>query len=131
MERKKIIVITPEEGKYLQKLFGVSHVTVWQAVKYVKNNLIHRKIRKAAIERGGQQMVLAPEFDTIHLINRKDADPEQKLYMLQWFENGATLEACRTTGHVEIRDKNGVIRGSWDDPRVSFLRVIQAQAANL
>lgn len=131
MERKQIIVITPEESKYLQKLFRVSHVTVWQAVKYVKSNLIHRKIRKAAIERGGQQMVLAPEFDTIHLVNRKDADPEQKLYMLQWFENGATLEACRTTGHVEIRGRNGEIRGAWDDPHISYLRVIQAEAANL
>lgn len=131
MERKKIIVITPEEGKYLQKLFGVSHVTVWHAVKYVKDNPIHRKIRKAAIERGGQQMVLSPEFDTIHLVNRKDADPEQKLYMLQWFENGATLEACRTTGHVEIRDRDGKVRGAWDNILFADLYKIQEEAANL
>lgn len=131
MERKKIIVITPEESKYLQRLFNVSTTTVWHAVKYVRNNPIHRKIRKAAIERGGQQMVLAPEFDTIHLINRPDADPEQKYYMLQWFENGATLEACRTTGHVEIRDRNGKVRGAWDNILFADLYKIQAQAANL
>lgn len=131
MERKKIIPITPEEGRYLKKIFNCSHVTVWHAVKYRKNNEIHRKIRKAAIEHGFPECVIAPEFDTIHIMNRSDADPEQKLYMMQWFRNGATLEACRTTGHVDIRDKDGVIRGSWDDIKLSYLRIIQEEAAKL
>lgn len=30
MERKRIIVITPEERKYLQKMIGCSGVTVWE-----------------------------------------------------------------------------------------------------
>ena len=92
MERKKIIVVTPEETKYLARLFNVSSVTVWAALKYRKSNLIHKKIRKAAIERGGQQMVLAPEFDTIYITNRADADKGMSRYMVQTFENGATLE---------------------------------------
>ncbi len=53
MERKRIIVVTPEEAKYLARRFGVSGVTVWAALRYRKSNLIHKKIRKAAIERGG------------------------------------------------------------------------------
>lgn len=56
MERKKQIVITPEESKYIQKTFGVSNTTVWHALTYRRSNEIHRKIRKSAIERGGQQM---------------------------------------------------------------------------
>lgn len=55
MERKRIIVITPEERKYLQKMIGCSGVTVWEAVKYRKSNDIHKRIRKAAIERGNPQ----------------------------------------------------------------------------
>lgn len=50
MERKRIIAVTPEEAKYLARLFNVSHVTVWAALKYNKSNLIHKKIRKAAIQ---------------------------------------------------------------------------------
>ena len=46
MERKRIIVITPEERKYLQKMIGCSGVTVWEAVKYRKSNDIHKRIRK-------------------------------------------------------------------------------------
>ncbi|MDE6339243.1 MAG: hypothetical protein K2K97_05595, partial [Muribaculaceae bacterium] len=67
MERKRIIVLTPEENRYIRKVFKVSVTTVWHAVKYVRNNDIHKKIRKFAIERGNPQMVLAPEFDTIYL----------------------------------------------------------------
>ena len=46
MERKRIIVITPEERKYLQKMIGCSGVTVWEAVKYRKSNDIHKRIRR-------------------------------------------------------------------------------------
>lgn len=52
MERKRIIATTPEEAKYLARLFNVSSVTVWSALKYRKSNDIHKRIRKAAIERG-------------------------------------------------------------------------------
>ena len=45
MERKRIIVITPEERKYLQKMIGCSGVTVWEAVKYRKSNDIHKRIQ--------------------------------------------------------------------------------------
>lgn len=131
MERKKIIVVTPEETKYLARLFNVSSVTVWAALKYRKSNLIHKKIRKAAIERGGQQMVLAPEFDTIYITNRADADKGMSRYMVQTFENGATLEGNFKTGLVVIRDKRGEVKGQWWEPKVSELGSIQAQAASL
>ena len=34
---------------------------------------LHKKIRKAAIERGNPQMVLTPEFEAIYITNREDA----------------------------------------------------------
>lgn len=131
MERNtpnRIIAITPEERNWLMRQFKVSNVTVWQAVKYKRNNDIHKRIRKAAIERGNPQMVLAPEFDTIFLYNRKDADDTQRYYMVQTFENGATLEACLDTGLVEIRDNNGRVAGQWKNPLMSYISVIQAKA---
>lgn len=131
MERKKIIVVIPEEAKYLARLFNVSSVTVWAALKYRKSNLIHKKIRKAAIERGGQQMVLTPEFEAIYITNRQDADKGMTRYMVQPFENGATIEGNFKTGLVVIRDKNGQIRGEWNSPRLSEMGKIQEQAASL
>ena len=131
MERKKIIAVTPEEAKYLARLCDVSHVTVWAALKYNKSNLIHKKIRKAAIERGNPQMVLAPEFDTIYLTNREDADKCVTRYMVQTFENGATLEGNLLTGFVVIRNKHGEVRGQWDSPKLSEIAAIQEVAMSL
>ena len=131
MERKRIIVVTPEETRYLARLFNVSSVTVWAALKYRKSNLIHKKVRKAAIERGGQQMILAPEFETIYITNRADADKGMSRYMVQTFENGATLEGNLTTGLVVIRDKRGEVKGQWDSPKISELMAIQEVAQSL
>ena len=131
MERKRIIATTPEEAKYLARLFSVSSVTVWAALKYRKDNPLHRKIRKAAIERGNPQMVLAPEFDTIYITNRADADKGMTRYLVQTFENGATLEGNLTTGLVVIRDRHGEVKGQWDSPRISELMAIQEVAQSL
>ncbi len=131
MERERIIVITPEENRFIQKAMNVSHVTVWEAVKYKKNNEIHRKIRKYAIERGNPQMVLSPEFDTIFLTNREDADKHITEYMVQTFENGATLEGNRSTGDITVRNKRGEVKGEWQNPHVSELKAIQEVAMSL
>ena len=131
MERKRIIVITTEESRYIQKAFDTSNTTVWQAVKYIKNNEIHRKIRKFAIERGNPQMVLTPEFETIYLTNRRDADDKMKYYMVQTFENGATLEGCFDTGRVEIRNRRGEVVRTWDNPKLTGIKAIQEVAQSL
>lgn len=131
MRRQRIIVITPQERDYLMKIFDCSDVSVYDAVKYRKNNDLHKKIRKAAIERGNQQMVLAPEFDTIYITNRPDADNKMCRYMVQTFENGATLEGCFDTGLVEVRDKRGEIKGQWQNPRVTEITAIQEVAMSL
>ena len=131
MERKRIIVITPEERKYLQKMIGCSGVTVWEAVKYRKSNDIHKRIRKAAIERGNPQMVLTPEFEAIYITNREDADKGMTRYMVQPFENGAALEGNFSTGLVVIRDKRGEVRGEWQSPRLTEIAAIQEVAMSL
>ena len=131
MERQRIIVITTEEREYLKRIFKVSTPTVWAAVKYRKNNDIHKRIRAAAIERGNPEMVLAPEFDTIYITNRRDADEKMRRYMVQTFENGATLEGCFQTGLMVLRDKHGEVRGQWQDPKMSEIAAIQEVAQSL
>lgn len=113
------------------ELFGCSDVTVYEAVKYRKDNLLHKKIRKAAIERGNPQMVLAPEFDTIYITNRADADSGMTRYMVQTFANGATLEGNLSTGVVVVRDKRGEVKGRWQNPQVTELKAIQEMAQSL
>jgi hypothetical protein len=131
MERKKMIVITPEENKYLQRLFGVSAVTVWHAIKYHRNNEIHKKIRTAAIERGGQQMVLTHEFDTIYITNREDADGTMSRYLIQPFRNGALIEGSLRTGQVTLRNKHGEVVRIYDNPLLSEMKKIQERAMSL
>lgn len=131
MERKRIIATTPEEAKYLARLFNVSSVTVWSALKYRKSNDIHKRIRKAAIERGNPQMVLTPEFEAIYITNSKDVDENMTRYMVQPFENGAVLEGNFKTGLLVLRDKYGEIKGQWNSPRLSEMEKIQEQAMNL
>lgn len=128
MERKRIIAITPEENRYIQKAFRVSGVTVWQAVKFIKNGDLHKKIRKCALERGNPIMVVAPEADTIFIENRKDADKGMCRYMVQTFENGVTLEGNLSTGTVTIYDKRGGIAYQYDNPKVNELKAIQELA---
>lgn len=131
MERKRIIAITPRERDYLMKQFGCCDVTVYDAVKYRKDNDLHKRIRKVAIERGNPQMVLAPEFETIFITNRADADKEMTRYMVQTFENGATLEGNMRTGYVTIRDKKGRTVYVNTNPTITELMAIQEVAQSL
>lgn len=128
MERKRIIVITPQENKYIQKAMNCSNVSVYEAVSFRKDNDLHKRIRKFAIERGNPIMVLALESDTIFITNRKDADKGMCRYMVQTFENGATLEGNMATGRMVVRDKHGVVKGIWESPRLSEIAAIQEMA---
>lgn len=131
MERKKQILITPEESKYIQKTFRVSNTTVWHALTYRRSNEIHRKIRKFAIERGGQRMVLVPEFDTIYITNRQDADGYMTLYMIQYFENGAVLEGSFRTGEGTLRNNRGEVVKTYKNLLLSEIGKIQELALSL
>ena len=76
-------------------------------------------------------MVIAPEFDTIYITNRRDADEKMHRYMVQSFENGATLEGCFQTGLVEVRDKRGEVKGQWQSPTLTEIAAIQEVAMSL
>ena len=128
---RREILITPQERDYLMRVFECSDVTVYNAVKYRKNNELHKKIRRAAIERGNARVVVVPEFETIFLTNRVDADERVTRYMIQAFENGATLEVNLSSGETTVRNSHGVVAYTYQNPRANELKAIQEVAKAL
>lgn len=62
---KKQILTDRAEKKYLQKFFDCTNVMVWKALTFESDSDLARRIRKAALERGGQLSGAAiPECDT-------------------------------------------------------------------
>ncbi len=55
---QKFITVDPVGREKLRAIFGVSGVTVWQALNYKKDTVLCRKIRKAAMANGGRLMVV-------------------------------------------------------------------------
>lgn len=50
---KKQILIDRAEKGYLQKLFDCTNVMVWKALTFESDSDLAKRIRKAAVERGG------------------------------------------------------------------------------
>ena len=87
---KKQIAVSRADRQFLMKLFKVTERTVFNALstKYEDNDL-HKRIRKAALNRGGVLMVTLPMTETFH-----DADGT----MRQYLPNGAVPEFYRSDG---------------------------------
>lgn len=118
---KKYIHVTGEDRSFLSKLFGVSSVTVWKALRYEGDTDTLRKIRKAAMERGGIVMAVSPMMETLH-----DADG----YMRQYFPNGALLEVNKEDDTAQIIFNGKVVkRGEQALP--SVIGGMQKYAATL
>lgn len=118
---KKYIHVTNEDRSFLSKLFGVSSVTVWKALRYEGDTDTLRKIRKAAMERGGIIMTVSPLMETLH-----DADG----YMRQYFPNGALLEVNKEDDTAQII-YNGKVAQRYEQVRFSGIGEIQKYAASL
>lgn len=58
MEEKTIIKVKHSERKYLAELFDVTYPTVRKALNGKQATDLQRRIRKAAIERGGQELTI-------------------------------------------------------------------------
>ncbi len=121
---EKYIAVTKETRDFLRKLFRTSDMTVWRALNYdgrAGNTLTARKIRKAALEKGGILMASCPMIETMH-----DADG----YMRQYFPNKVMLECNKTTGRVEIIKDGRAVEG-YDNVSIGELFKIQARAERM
>lgn len=120
---KRYIFVTPEQKKYLAKLFDVSPKYVYMCLAYRENAGKAPKIRKAAIERGGVPMVHTPEMECIHF--------EAPHVMMQHFPNGASLAVNFENGTITITDRKGNDIEIKECKGIQIISELQAKAAAL
>ena len=145
---KKYIHVTSEDRQFLAKAFNVSSVTVWKALRFEQDtdtilSLIHiselrslvgsemcirdrdtdtiRRIQKAARERGGIVMAVAPVMETLH---------DHDNVIRQYFPNGALLEISKNDSTGVVTYKGEEVR-HYDNVTFSNIDSIQNFAAAL
>ncbi|MDE6695521.1 MAG: hypothetical protein K2K25_01440 [Muribaculaceae bacterium] len=119
---RREIEVTKENREFLRRLFGVSEPTVYTALNLDKPETdVRKRIRKAALERGGEIMVTLREVETIH-----DADG----MMIQTFPNGARIEISKKTGSGRILYKGEEVT-TFENIMVSQIYDIQSIAYHL
>lgn len=121
---EKYIAVTKETRDFLIKAFRTNGVTVWRALTFAGrggDSPLAARIRKAAYERGGILMAMAPAMETMH-----DHDG----YMRQYFPNGVMMECNKLNSHVDIIKDGDVVR-SYDDVTIPQLYEIQAIAGGM
>jgi hypothetical protein len=99
MKSNKIIAIEGATRIELAKLFKVTDKTVFNALSFKSSTSgVQRRIRKAAMERGGRLLVDLTGLETFH-----DFDGR----MRQYLPNGSYIEVCRAdnTGHIYFNGK--------------------------
>lgn len=118
---EKHIAVTKETREFLRKLFKTTKVSVWRALYFDNDTPLSKRIRKAALEKGGTLMAVNPLMETMH-----DADG----YMWQYFPNGVMVECNKDTGRVEII-KDGKAVEEYDNVTINQLYGIQARAGRM
>lgn len=120
---RRQIAVGEKDREFLKKLFDVTDRTIRNALDLGKpESDVRKRIRKAAIERGGEVVVTLREMETIHTA---DGVMEQRL------GNGALLKFFREDGHGEIWMR-GKLVGKRDYPvTIPEIFEMQVEAALL
>lgn len=119
---KRYIAVTKANREFLIKLFKVTNRTISNSLDLdLPSTDVRRRIRRAAIEGGGEVMVTLREVETIHDANNR---------MIQTFPNGARLEIDKTTGNATIIYKGEEI-AKFENVMISQLYDIQSIACHL
>ncbi|KGN77923.1 hypothetical protein HR13_10280 [Porphyromonas gulae] len=109
------------ERGYLCKLFRVTPQMVWKALSFESDTDLAKKIRKAALERGGQHVVELPIFETIHDVEGR---------MTQTFPGGAIMVCYKDTGAVEVYHAGELVE-RYEDVSIAQLDSIQQLCATI
>lgn len=118
--KKREIVVSKENREFLKRLFGCTEQTLYNSLDLQKpSSEMRKRIRKAALERGGEVMVTLREMETIHTANG---------VMEQRLPNGAELRFYREDGHGEIWHK-GIMKERVDSVTIPVIYEMQARAA--
>lgn len=121
---RRVIEVTNENRKFLMKAFDVTSVMVWYALSFNERrgqSELAKKIRFAAIKRGGRVMNYVPECECIH-----DSDGCMKQYY-----GDRVVIVCDKVNDTAVLLKDGSSCGSWKHITMPKLAAIQAQAEAL
>lgn len=119
---RKQIEVTKEVRKEIKAAFKCSNMAIWRALSFTLDTPLSLRIRKFAKQKGGVLLLLTPAVETIH-----DKDG----YMRQYFENGAMIEADKSTGRVQVMNKDGKVCRDVEHCSIEQLYVEQAFAERL
>lgn len=118
-----MIEVTPAVRRELMKLFGCSAMNVWRALNFTSESDECRRIRRAAIEKGGRVMNWVPECETIHCT----AEGQKR----QTFANGAVIVVDWADRTVTVCRMGKVVREVKCSISLEDFNDLQAWAANL
>ena len=121
MKIKKYIHVNKETREFLCNAMNVEPRTVFNALNFVKDNDLAKRIRKLAYSKGGILMNELPAIETLH-----DADN----YMRQYMPNGVLLEFSKTDGSGDVYLRGRLVR-HYDRVMCSEIGGIQDWAATL
>lgn len=119
---EKYIQVTPETRRHLVALFRVTPMSVWNALNFRRDNDLARRIRRAAINHGGQVILACPECETIH-----DADG----IMRQQFPTGAVITVDKTTALATLIHPDGHVVTTVPQCTIAQLSVLQQEAQTI
>lgn len=113
---KREIRISSTLRRQLVSEFGTTSKTVYQAMHYVGGSELLEGIRKAALERGGQVVVIAPE-DSV-LVDMGD-------HMVRYYSGGAHLDLDKATGDARLYNKDGSLCSTHHSVASPLLPVLE------
>ena len=120
----RAIEVTTKTRQELAKVFDCTERMARKALTWDSDTPLARKIRVAAIEKGGRVMNWVPECETIHCT----ADGT----MHQTFGNGAVIVADFGQRTVKVTDRHGVMqKGVSVNISLQEFANLQAWAASL
>lgn len=122
---KKYIELSKTEREWIADAFEISMRMVDLALNFDKkrgNSELAQRIRKLALQRGGQLMNELPVFETIHNSNG---------VMRQAFPNGAEIMVDTSAGFVDLHDKKGTLVKALNECSIKQLYELQELAASL
>ena len=124
---KKEIVIDGEVRQFLMKVFGCSRMTLWRALNYESDGDTARRIRKLALQKGGQLVGdYVPDCDTTH--------EEVEETMTQRFSSRVKLVLHKPTNEVTVYVDGKVDRNTTTASIPEFMNLqkeVELMAASL
>ena len=118
---RQYIHVTKETREFLSKAFDIEPRTVYNALNFVKDNDLARRVRRLAYEKGGILMCLGECMETLY-----DNDG----YARQYLPNGVMLELNKKNGRADII-KDGKSVKHYNNVKLTQIPAIQAEAQTI